>query len=146
MLFSIALVMSLLSFVSLDPMKGALFLVGSLMFLLPVISYSLHVWYSYYICLLFLSGVFVVIVYFSSLSVFVFYDYGYIVVFGSVVIAIFLMWKGDAQMLMYFGSSSLGLVVVDWYLFIYVWVVLVLFIFLSFMSYFLTFEGALRKV
>nr|WAX01711.1 NADH dehydrogenase subunit 6 [Philometra sp. HZ-2022] len=141
-MLSLSLAMSLLSFLSLDPMKSALALVGSLMFLLPVISQSLHVWYSYYICLLFLSGIFVVIVYFSSLSSFVMYEYGWsIFIFVSLVSA--MNYSGSVEE--YSSKSGLCFVVVDEYWYIYMWMFFILFMFLGFVSYFLTFEGALRK-
>nr|YP_009059434.1 NADH dehydrogenase subunit 6 [Philometroides sanguineus]AIN37101.1 NADH dehydrogenase subunit 6 [Philometroides sanguineus] len=144
MLLAMSLILCLMSFLSSDPMKSALSLVGSLLFLLPTISCSLHVWYSYYICLLFLSGIFVVIVYFSSLSSFSVYDYGLSV--GVIMFCMFLMGSNYLNLgCEYSSSSSLDCVVVDEYWFIYTWMFFVLFIFLGFMSYFLTFEGALRK-
>lgn len=145
-LLGMSLSLSVLRFVRADPMKRALFLVGSLIFLLPPISYSLHVWYRYYICLLFLSGIFVVIVYFSSLRGFRVYEYGLrMMIFVRVGLGTVLS-GGAIEHQVYLDRNSLNFIVEDVYWFVYVWVVGVLLIFLGFMRYFLSFEGALRKI
>ena len=59
-------------YLRIDPIKGRFFLVLGLLNVAPIISINLHVWYTYYICLLFLRGVFVILVYFSRLSKFVY--------------------------------------------------------------------------
>lgn len=60
--------MCLLIYYRRDPLKGGFFLVLSLIGAVPLISINGQVWYSYYICLLYLSGVFVLLVYFCSLG------------------------------------------------------------------------------
>lgn len=51
-----------------DPIKRRFFLIFSLLFRIPLMSFRIHIWFSYFVCLLFLSGIFVILVYFSSLS------------------------------------------------------------------------------
>lgn len=70
MYFSV--LMCVFFYYGLDPIKCRFFLVLSLLFVSPVISFGVYVWYSYYICLIFLSGIFVILVYFSSLSSYVY--------------------------------------------------------------------------
>ena len=57
-----------LSYFNIDPLKSRFFLIISLLLLSPYISNSVRQLFCYFICLLFLSGIFVIIVYFSSLS------------------------------------------------------------------------------
>lgn len=57
---------------SLDPVKVSLFMVAALLFLMPGLSGGYYVWYSYYVGLVFLRGVFVILVYFCRLAKFVY--------------------------------------------------------------------------
>lgn len=126
---------------SFDPIKRALFLVFSLLGLLPVISCNLYVWYSYYVCLLFLSGIFVIIVYFSRI--------GFCEVFSldffSFLLCVYFRFFCMSFDLYDYGGMGLGLVVSDIYLVYYFWLVGVLLFYLNFISSFLTFIGALRS-
>lgn len=71
-------------------MKSAFFLVFSLLTISPLISFLREVYFSYFICLIFLRGVFVVVVYFSRISKFTYVKYPvfvYISFFFPVVIS-----------------------------------------------------------
>lgn len=108
---------------------------------MPLISFFLHVWFSYFICLLFLSGIFVILVYFSSLS-----KIGYVVTpfyFIRGVLSVFFFYP-------FFYRVTDVVAVNNFYFSVYwmllVWVIFVLIFFINFTSYFLNFSGALRKV
>nr|QCG69220.1 NADH dehydrogenase subunit 6 [Toxascaris leonina] len=139
--FFMAVFSCMLSYMSLDPMKSSFFLIFSLLMVMPLISFFLHVWFSYFICLLFLSGIFVILVYFSSLS-----KVNYVVTpfcFLGGVLSVFFFYPffyGLVDVVsinnFYYG--------VYWVLF--VWIIMILIFFMNFTSYFLSFSGALRKV
>lgn len=68
MFFIFAVLSGLVRYINIDPIKRRFFLIFSLLFRIPILSISMHTWFSYFVCLLFLSGIFVILVYFSSLS------------------------------------------------------------------------------
>ena len=68
LLLFVSVVMGVLRYVRIDPMKRSFFLIGSMLMLIPLMTFSGSVWFSYFVRLLFLSGIFVILVYFSSLS------------------------------------------------------------------------------
>src|SRR5690606_23092515 len=73
-----------LCYLNIDPIKSCLYLVFSLIFISPLVSFGFQVWYSYFICLIFLSGIFVILVYFSSLSKYNFFKFSfYFLIFFS---------------------------------------------------------------
>lgn len=130
-----------LCYLNIDPIKSRFFLIFSLLSLIPVISFSLQVWYSYFICLLFLRGIFVILVYFSSLSKINFVRSKGVTL--SLLITIFFVTP-----FFNFFSRSLNLnsfyYSIHW--FYIVFIVIILLFFINFRSYFLNFSGALRKV
>nr|AGN72553.1 NADH dehydrogenase subunit 6 [Ascaris sp. gibbon-gA] len=139
--FFLAIVSCVMSYINVDPMKSSFFLIFSLLMVMPLISFFLHVWFSYFICLLFLSGIFVILVYFSSLS-----KIGYVVTpfyFIGGVLSVFFFYP-------FFCSVTDVVAVNNFYFSVYwmllVWVIFVLIFFMNFTSYFLNFSGALRKV
>lgn len=135
-----SVIRGIISYVNIDPMKSSFFLIFSLLFRMPLMSMSLHIWFSYFVCLLFLSGIFVILVYFSSLSkVNVTKSYFvFVCFFLSLCIFPLFIFKGDYLNLRGFYYS------VYWLIFVYILGVLLFFI--NFRSYFLNFSGALRKV
>nr|YP_009442454.1 NADH dehydrogenase subunit 6 [Camallanus cotti]ATO58504.1 NADH dehydrogenase subunit 6 [Camallanus cotti] len=139
--FLFSVFFSVLSYLSWDPMKSSFFLIFSLLGLCPLLSFCGHVWYSYYVCMLFLSGVFVIIVYFSSLC---FYVYSVVVFFVLFFGFIFFGW--DCVLLDF--SDLGGLEFSYWlcYLGFMLWLVGLMFVFLGFVNFFLNFCGALRSV
>lgn len=139
--FFLAIVSCVISYINVDPMKSSFFLIFSLLIVMPLISFFLHVWFSYFICLLFLSGIFVILVYFSSLS-----KIGYVVTpfyFIGGVLSVFFFYP-------FFYRVTDVVAVNNFYFSVYwmllVWVIFVLIFFINFTSYFLNFSGALRKV
>lgn len=130
-----------LSCLILDPIKRALFLVFSLIFFSPVLSFSNFVWFSYFVCLIFLSGVFVIIVYFSSISNFFSFSFSHSLIF-FLITGFFFSWI----LLFYEGFVLLNSFYYFVFIGFFIWIILNLIFFLNFISYFLSFSGALRKV
>nr|ABY21268.1 NADH dehydrogenase subunit 6 [Enterobius vermicularis] len=132
--------MCVLFYYNSDPMKGSFFLVLSLAFIVPVVSYGGHVWYSYFICLVFLSGVFVILVYFSSLSTFMFMGSSFVLYL--LMVCFFVGWSGEFM----FCDSGLSEFYEDFFFFMVYFIIIVLTSFLGFASYYMGVSVAMRKM
>lgn len=139
--FILSILRGIISYINLDPIKRSFFLIFSLLFCIPLISIRIHIWFSYFVCLLFLRGIFVILVYFSRLSK-INLNKSYLPLVCLVLSFIFL---GPNYI---FRREYLGLsgfyYRIYWYVFIFILSVLLFFI--NFSSYYLNFSGALRKV
>nr|AST14926.1 NADH dehydrogenase subunit 6 [Hammerschmidtiella sp. ZengetLiu-2016] len=133
--------MSLFMYMNMDPMKGSFFLVLGLVMVAPVLSLNLHVWFAYYICLLFLSGVFVILVYFSSLSKFV-YLRSPLILWGAMMI----IFCGGEMVKDPGVLEGINIFYYDMYWVIFFIIIVILLLFMSFMSYFLSLGIAMRKL
>nr|YP_009391029.1 NADH dehydrogenase subunit 6 [Caenorhabditis virilis]ARV88294.1 NADH dehydrogenase subunit 6 [Caenorhabditis virilis] len=139
--FFLAIFSSIISYLNIDPMKSSFFLIFSLLFSMPLLSMSMHSWFSYFICLLFLSGIFVILVYFSSLSkVNVVKSY-----LGFLLLILSLLLFGP-NLLNYNQYLNLNGFYYSIYWFIFSYILICLLFFMNFSSYFLNFSGALRKL
>ena len=134
----LSIISTFFCYLNIDPIKSCLFLVISLIFIRPLISLGKQVWFSYFVCLIFLSGIFVILVYFSSLSKYNFYNFsfGLIIFLGVFIIPIFYF--------VLLENSLVGIFFLD-YIIKLVWIVVSLIFFITFTRYFLNFSGALRK-
>nr|ACB06100.1 NADH dehydrogenase subunit 6 [Caenorhabditis briggsae]ACB06232.1 NADH dehydrogenase subunit 6 [Caenorhabditis briggsae]ACB06268.1 NADH dehydrogenase subunit 6 [Caenorhabditis briggsae]ACB06280.1 NADH dehydrogenase subunit 6 [Caenorhabditis briggsae]ACB06292.1 NADH dehydrogenase subunit 6 [Caenorhabditis briggsae] len=139
--FVLAIFSSIISYMNIDPMKSSFFLIFSLLFSMPIISMSMHTWFSYFICLLFLSGIFVILVYFSSLSK-INVVKSYMSLF-LLLISIIYFSPVSMEYTNYLGLSGFYYSI---YWFIFSFILICLLFFMNFSSYFLNFSGALRKV
>nr|YP_004927924.1 NADH dehydrogenase subunit 6 [Cucullanus robustus]ACV96760.1 NADH dehydrogenase subunit 6 [Cucullanus robustus] len=139
--FLITVLSSMVSYVSSDPMKSSFFLILSMLTGMPLLSFLLQVWFSYFICLLFLSGIFVILVYFSSLSKVSLSNCSWSYLVGAIVVILFF-----PKFMFLSLSNSLVNFYFDINFFLLVWVVICLVFFMNFASYFLSFSGALRKI
>nr|ACB06244.1 NADH dehydrogenase subunit 6 [Caenorhabditis briggsae]ACB06256.1 NADH dehydrogenase subunit 6 [Caenorhabditis briggsae]ADB96405.1 NADH dehydrogenase subunit 6 [Caenorhabditis briggsae]ADB96417.1 NADH dehydrogenase subunit 6 [Caenorhabditis briggsae]ADB96428.1 NADH dehydrogenase subunit 6 [Caenorhabditis briggsae] len=139
--FVLAIFSSIISYMNIDPMKSSFFLIFSLLFSMPIISMSMHTWFSYFICLLFLSGIFVILVYFSSLSK-INVVKSYMSLF-LLFISIIYFSPVSMEYTNYLGLSGFYYSI---YWFIFSFILICLLFFMNFSSYFLNFSGALRKV
>nr|QXU74738.1 NADH dehydrogenase subunit 6 [Wellcomia compar] len=139
MFFSV--LMCVFFYFSLDPMKCSFFLVLSLFFILPVISFGVYVWYSYYICMIFLSGIFVILVYFSSLSNYVYFNKSFVMIFFF-----FSFFVGDIFFNNFNYLLNINIIYYVVYFFIFVYIIFLLLFFLGFMSYYLSFGSAMRSL
>lgn len=131
----------LVSYVSQDPIKSSFFLIFSLLGIVPLVSLGVYIWYSYFISLLFLSGVFVIVVYFSSISSYVKIGlpYGLFVFFLRA-----LFFSVNFFDLGYFLGVNVFYFKV--YVDLLIFVLLILLYFMNFSSYFMNFSGALRSL
>nr|NP_579956.2 NADH dehydrogenase subunit 6 [Necator americanus]CAD10441.2 NADH dehydrogenase subunit 6 [Necator americanus] len=137
----ISLFGALMSYMNMDPMKSSFFLILSMMMCMPMLSFSGYVWFSYFICLLFLSGIFVILVYFSSLSK-ISISKGYVVLL--VFFLTLLVFGMNFGVVVASVSLNVFYYSIFWWLFFYL--LLILLFFMNFTSYFLNFSGALRKL
>nr|YP_009243354.1 NADH dehydrogenase subunit 6 [Heterakis gallinarum]AMR36321.1 NADH dehydrogenase subunit 6 [Heterakis gallinarum] len=139
--FLLALVSCIYSYLNINPMKSSLLLVLTMLMFMPLLSFFVVSWYSYFICLLFLSGVFVILVYFSGFSKVVSLNMG-----GGLFLLLLTLFLFVVSGYAY--SSCLDInnfyYDVNWTMF-FCLVVFLLF-FMNFVSYFLSFVGALRKL
>ena len=137
--FILSLLFCLLCYLNLDPMKRSLYLVLSLLVVSPLVSLGIQVWFSYFLCMLFLRGIFVILVYFSSLSKYNFYKFGlwFFILLGGL---------GFSFSLGFFKGNNLFFIYYSDFLFLILWLVLSLIFFINYSSYFLNFSGALRKL
>lgn len=136
-----AVLRSVISYINIDPIKRRFFLIFSLLFSIPIISISIHIWFSYFICLLFLSGIFVILVYFSSLS-----KINVVKSYITLFVLLLSMIYFSPTVLNYSGYLGLRGFYYSIYWFIFVFILICLLFFINFRSYFLNFSGALRKV
>nr|YP_009391005.1 NADH dehydrogenase subunit 6 [Caenorhabditis angaria]ARV88258.1 NADH dehydrogenase subunit 6 [Caenorhabditis angaria] len=139
--FLLAIFSSVISYMNIDPMKSSFFLIFSLLFSMPLISMSMHIWFSYFICLLFLSGIFVILVYFSSLSKINVVKSHFVFLLLLVSLIFF-----SPSVIFYDQYLNLSGFYYSIYWFIFVYILMCLVFFMNFSSYFLNFSGALRKV
>lgn len=128
-----------MSFVIFDPIKSSFFLIFSLLCVIPLLSLFGYLWFSYFVCLLFLSGIFVILVYFSSLSKLVFVRSNFVFL---VFLLSFLNFFVSFVDLIFLNLNVFYFLV---YLYLLVFILLTLVFFMNFSSYFLSFSGALRK-
>lgn len=139
--FLLAITSCVLRYINVDPIKSCFFLIFSLLIIIPLISFFLHIWFSYFICLLFLRGIFVILVYFSSLSKTGRANTPFYLVAG--LLSVFFFYPFFYRV---FNLVSVNNFYYRVYWSVFVWVIFILIFFINFTSYFLNFSGALRKV
>lgn len=139
--FLLAILSCVLSYINVDPIKSCFFLIFSLLIVMPLISFFLHIWFSYFICLLFLRGIFVILVYFSSLSKTGNVNTPFYLVAGAASVFFFYPFFYSV-----FSIVSISNFYYSVYWGMFVWVIFILIFFMNFTRYFLNFSGALRKV
>lgn len=120
-------------------MKRCLFLVFSVLFLSSVFSLGASLWFRYFICLLFLSGVFVLLVYFSRLSVFFFFSFSYFLFFFCFFLSLFFF-----PSVRFFISEALSVFFCGFYVLPFVFLISMYYFFFFFLSFFMNFGGGLR--
>ena len=133
----LSLFISLLCYLSIDPIKSCLYLVLSLILLTPYLSLINEVWYSYFICMIFLRGIFVILVYFTRISKYIFHklSLGFFIMLGLFFIPrIYISFYMTLNSL-YFKN----------FVFLFLFLLINLIYFINFSSYFLNYRGALRK-
>nr|YP_009131590.1 NADH dehydrogenase subunit 6 [Strongylus equinus]AJG02958.1 NADH dehydrogenase subunit 6 [Strongylus equinus] len=137
----VSLLGGVMSYMNMDPMKSSFFLILSMLMSMPMLSFSGYVWFSYFVCLLFLSGIFVILVYFSSLSKISLVK-GYLVLL-SLLLSFLVVGLSYNEIL---GSVGLNVFYYSIFWIIIIYILFILLFFMNFTSFFLNFSGALRKV
>nr|YP_010519804.1 NADH dehydrogenase subunit 6 [Rugopharynx australis]UXP34581.1 NADH dehydrogenase subunit 6 [Rugopharynx australis] len=137
----VSLLGGVMSYMSMDPMKSSFFMILSMLMCMPMLSFSGYIWFSYFVCLLFLSGIFVILVYFSSLSKINLVKSHLVVL--SLILS-FLVLSVSYNNILYSVSLSVFYYSIFWLVIVYI--LMILLIFMNFTSFFLNFSGALRKV
>lgn len=144
-MFSFFLVVSLIggviSYINMDPIKRSFFLILRMLICIPILSFRGYVWFSYFICLLFLRGIFVILVYFSSLSK-INTVKSYLVVL-SLIFSFFVIGLNYNMVL---SNISLSVFYYKIFWIIILYILFILLFFINFTRFFLNFSGALRKV
>lgn len=126
-----------LSYLNVDPIKRCLFLVLSLLVSAPFISLGGQVWFRYYVCIIFLRGIFVILVYFTRMS-----KYNFFYFRGSILI---FLGRAFAPIFFFYTDLKISHLYLREYRAILFWLIFSLFYFINFTSYFLNYSGALRK-
>nr|YP_009229280.1 NADH dehydrogenase subunit 6 [Allodiplogaster sudhausi]ALT06543.1 NADH dehydrogenase subunit 6 [Allodiplogaster sudhausi] len=136
-----SLIFCSLSFFNKDPMKSMLFLIFALMLSMGNMSFSMHIWYSYFVSLLFLSGIFVILVYFSSLS-----KFNYLKIKGVFLSFIITTLVVGEFLFLYMNMLSLSVFYYYLFMIFMMFILSSLLFFMSSSSYFLSYSSALRKI
>lgn len=140
-IFFIILFLCILSYLNLDPFKSCLFIIFSLIFSLPIYIIERNVWFRYFICLIFLRGVFVILVYFSGIS-----SFNFLKIKLRVLILIFSLFLMKYEKRVNLEELSLfNFYRGDYEIWLF-FIILILIIFLFFLSYIMNFGGGLRKI
>lgn len=127
----------MLCYLSIDPIKRCLYLVLSLILITPYLSIINEVWYRYFVCIIFLRGIFVILVYFTRMSKYIFHklNLSILIIMGGFFI--------PYLFISYFLTLN-SLYFKDYYI-LFFFLLISLIYFINFSSYFLNYRGALRK-
>lgn len=138
-MFFFCVVFCLFSYINIDPLKCSFFLVISLLFFSSYVSFFCCKWFSYFICLLFLRGVFVIIVYFSRVSG---------VRYRGIPGGFFCFFLSFLLFFYFFLFSRFNLfnIYCKLYSFLLFLIFSVLVLFINFISYYLSFCGGMRSI
>ena len=133
----LSLFISFLCYLSVDPIKSCLYLVLSLILATPYLSLVNETWFSYFVCIVFLRGIFVILVYFTSMSKYNFYNFrlGFLILMGLFFVPNFSLNSKLSLFRLYYFQ----------YLYLFGFLLLILIYFINFSRYFLNYSGALRK-
>lgn len=133
----LSLFIALICYLSIDPIKRCLYLVLSLILLTPYLSIINEVWYSYFVCIIFLRGIFVILVYFTSISKYIFHklNASLLIITGLLFIPYLFISYSLTLNSLYFKD----------YILLFFFLLRSLIYFINFSSYFLNYRGALRK-
>ena len=141
----VAMLISVLSYLSVDPIKRRFFLILTLLLRIPVLSFRGNVWFVYFVSLLFLRGIFVILVYFSSLS-----RVKYKKIYFVYLLRLMLLMLGVMVIILNKNLSQFIVGINEFYYSVYwlmlIFILLTLLLFIRFVRYYLNFSGALRKI
>nr|YP_010481282.1 NADH dehydrogenase subunit 6 [Dipetalonema gracile]UVN17309.1 NADH dehydrogenase subunit 6 [Dipetalonema gracile] len=122
------------SFLDWDPLKSCVMMCFGVLFMSCYVSLGLHVWYSYFIVLIFLSGIFSLLTYFCSICNFVsFYSYYYW--FFMVILVFLFLFFFDFDFCFFLLDFNFFVIYYDFSYYCVFWIVFVLFLLLNLLSF-----------
>nr|YP_010837674.1 NADH dehydrogenase subunit 6 [Mansonella sp. 'DEUX']WGC93683.1 NADH dehydrogenase subunit 6 [Mansonella sp. 'DEUX']WGC93695.1 NADH dehydrogenase subunit 6 [Mansonella sp. 'DEUX'] len=134
--FFISMLVFCFSFLEGDPLKSSVLMCLGILFMSCYISLGLHVWYSYFVILVFLSGVFSLLTYFCSLSNFNSYNnYFYLIVVLFFLLFIFYFFFDYDFFFFCHLDLNFLCIYYDFNYYYIFWIVFVLLLFLSLISF-----------
>nr|BAV81416.1 NADH dehydrogenase subunit 6 [Litomosoides sigmodontis] len=123
-----------LSFLSTDPLMSCVMMCVGIFFLSCYVSLGLHVWYCYFVVLIFLSGIFSLLTYFCSMC-----NYGYCldyrVVFFFLFFCVLFLFFVDLDFSFFFYNGNFLYIYYDFSYYYVFWIVMVLFLLLLLLSF-----------
>uniref|UniRef100_A0A8R1TNC7 NADH dehydrogenase subunit 6 n=1 Tax=Onchocerca volvulus TaxID=6282 RepID=A0A8R1TNC7_ONCVO len=140
-----AFVFFCLSFLDWDPLKSCVMMCLGVMSMSCYVSLGVHVWYSYFVVLIFFSGIFSLLTYFCSMSNFIFY-YNYFFFFSLFLVSFFFVFVVDFDFSLFFSDFNFLYVCYDFSYYYVFWVVFILFLFLILISFSLNGFGYMRSL
>nr|YP_011004208.1 NADH dehydrogenase subunit 6 [Metathelazia capsulata]WPS93543.1 NADH dehydrogenase subunit 6 [Metathelazia capsulata] len=134
-----------LCFLEKEVMMSSLYLTLAVLSFCPLISLGFHSWYSYFIVLVFLSGVLSLLVYLCSIMDFNYsFSFFYYNFFFSFFWSFFYFSFLSYDYYLVF-DTDFYVIFMDFNYYYMFWIVFVLSLFLNFVSYFLSMKGCLRS-
>nr|YP_009679046.1 NADH dehydrogenase subunit 6 [Setaria labiatopapillosa]QDF64274.1 NADH dehydrogenase subunit 6 [Setaria labiatopapillosa] len=137
-LFYFSIVFSILffflSFLDWDPLKSCLMMCIGIIFMSCYMSLGIHSWYSYFIILIFLSGIFSLLTYFCSLcnyNFYINYYYNFFFLFFCMICLFFF----DFDYSMFYFDNNFIVIYYDFNYYYIFWIVFVLLLLLNLISY-----------
>ena len=140
LLFMVIFFLIIILYLRVDPFKSCLFLIRFIISLLLFLRLNKNIWFSYFICLIFVSGVLAILIYFSSLSNLDLKSFKINFIFLFLLISFFI--------LSFFFSLkflNLNLIFLNFYFILIFWVLRILVLFFNFVSFIISFLKGLRK-
>nr|AOP18645.1 NADH dehydrogenase subunit 6 [Dirofilaria repens] len=140
----LAFFMFCLSFLESDPLKNCVMKCLGILFMSCYLSLGVHVWYSYFVILIFLSGIFFLLTYFCSMISFnYFYKYYYFFFFFLFFLFFFFFFDFDVFSFFFLDYNFLCIYYDFNYYYVF-WIIFVLFLFLVLFSFSFNGGGYMR--
>jgi hypothetical protein len=127
-------------YLSVDPLKSCLFLIRFLVFYLIFLSLGKNIWFSYFICIIFVRGILAVLIYFTSLSRLSLKSFNL-----NFLVYCFLILLRGWSLIFSFNFLKLNLIFLNFYFLLVFWILIILVRFFNFLSYIIRFLKGLRK-
>lgn len=127
-------------YLSVDPLKSCLFLIRFLVFYLIFLSLGKNIWFSYFICIIFVRGILAVLIYFTSLSRLSLKSFNL-----NFLVYCFLILLRGWSLIFSFNFLKLNLIFLNFYFLLVFWILIILVGFFNFLSYIIRFLKGLRK-
>lgn len=134
-----------LRFLNWDPLKSCVMMCLGVLLMGCYVSLGIHVWYCYFIVLIFISGIFSLLTYFCSISNLCdFRNFYYI--FFSFLVCFFFVYYGDFSFDFFFYDFNFLVIYYDFSYYYVFWIVFVLLLFLRLVSFNFDGSGYMRRL